>query len=95
MFVRVASFTGGDPGHIRDMDESERPELPAGVRRVMILDDAAGDRRLFLAVFDSREALEAARERFESMGDEMSEDVRGRRTSVEVYEVLFDEAVPV
>jgi hypothetical protein len=30
-------------------------------------------------------------ERFEAMGDEIPEDVRGRRTSVAAYEVVFDE----
>jgi hypothetical protein len=49
-----------------------------------------GDRRLFLSFFDSREELDAAKERFEQMGDEIPEDVRGRRIGVDVYEVVFD-----
>jgi hypothetical protein len=57
------------------------------VKRVMVLQ---GDRRLFITFFDSREELEAAAERFEQMGDEIPEEVRGRRVGVDVYEVLFD-----
>jgi hypothetical protein len=43
-----------------------------------------------MSFFDSREAVEAAAARFEAMGDEVPEEVRGRRTAVDVYEVVFD-----
>ena len=92
MFARVATFQGGDSQRIRDMNE-ERPELPEGVRRVLLLDDEQGDKRMFVVFFDSREAVDAAEQRFESMGDEIPEDVRGRRLSVDVYEVVADEEV--
>jgi hypothetical protein len=36
------------------------------------------------------EEIDAATARFEAMGDEIPEEIRGRRTSVEVYEVVFD-----
>jgi hypothetical protein len=48
---------------------------------------------MFVALFDSREALEAAEPGFEAMGNEIPEDVRGRRTAVDYYEVVFDEDV--
>ena len=48
-------------------------------------------RRLFVTMFDSREAVEAAQQRFESMGDEIPEEIRGRRTSVDVYEVVWQQ----
>ena len=60
---------------------------PAGVKRAMVLQ---GPRRLFVTFFDSREELEAAQERFERMGDEIPEEIRGKRVSVDVYEVVFD-----
>jgi hypothetical protein len=66
--------------------------MPEGVRRVMVLDDEQGGKRLFVTFFDSREALDAAQSTFESMGDEIPEEVRGRRTGVDVYEVVADEA---
>lgn len=44
-----------------------------------------------MTLFESREAIEAAERSFEQMGDEIPEDARGRRTSVEVYEVAIYE----
>ena len=97
MFVRIASFTGGDTDRLKAMsDESmESGELnpPAGIQRAMLLADREANRRLFVTFFDSREAIAAAEARFESMGDEMPEDVRGQRTSVDVYEVIFDQSM--
>jgi hypothetical protein len=91
MFVRVATFEGGDVDRLREVNQermsSGTMNAPAGVKRVMVLQ---GDRRLFLSFFDSREELDAAKERFEQMGDEIPEDVRGRRIGVDVYEVVFD-----
>ena len=57
----------------------------------MVLQDHASGRRLFVTFFDSREAVDAAQERFEAMGDEIPEDIRGRRTSLDVYEVVWQQ----
>ena len=96
MFARVASFEGGDNARLRQMSdermESGEMNLPEGIKRALLLDDDAGRRRLFITFFDSREAIEAAEARFEAMGDEIPEEIRGRRTSVDVYEVGFDQA---
>lgn len=93
MFARVASFEGGDPERLRAMNEeaasSGTMDPPAGTKSAMVLQDWANDRRLFVTFFDSREALEAAESRFESMGDEIPEEIRGRRTAVDVYEVVW------
>ncbi len=59
----------------------------------MVLADGENNRRMFVAMFDSREAIEAAEPRFESMGDEVPEDVRGRRTGVGYYEVVFEQSM--
>jgi hypothetical protein len=91
MFARVATFEGGDIDRIRQINEERQAQgsaLPEGVRRVMVLD--GGRDRLFITLFDSREAVDAAEQQFEAMGDEIPEEVRGRRTSVEVYEVAYD-----
>jgi len=37
--------------------------------------------------------VDAAEARFQTMGDEIPEDVRGTRTNVTVYEVSFDQEV--
>jgi len=94
MFARVASFEGGDTERLRELNEERRASgstgMPDGVRRVLFLNDEQGGRRLFIAFFGSREALDAAQSQFESMGDEIPEEVRGRRTAVDAYEVLYD-----
>jgi hypothetical protein len=94
MFARVASFEGGDTEGLRKMQEERQASgsmgMPEGVRRVLVFNDEERNRRLFITLFDSREAVDAAEAQFESMGDEIPEEVRGRRTSIDVYEVAFD-----
>ena len=94
MFARVASFEGGNVDEIRRINEERRsgggPGMPEEIQRVLVLHDGESNRRMFVTFFDTREALQAAEAGFESMGDEIPEDVRGRRTSVDVYEVLYD-----
>jgi hypothetical protein len=91
MYARIATFEGGDAERLRQLNEEriESGDLnpPAGVKRVMVLQ---GDRRLFVTLFDSREELEAAEQRFEQMGNEIPEEIRGKRIGVDVYEVLFE-----
>jgi heme-degrading monooxygenase HmoA len=93
--ARVASFEGGDFDRLREVTaeqmRSGTTNLPEGTRRVLVLADRERDRRLFITLFDSPEAIEAAAERFEQMGDEIPADVRGQRTAVEAYEVVLDE----
>ncbi len=93
MFARVASFEGGDTDRLRQAAEppSEPQSVPAGMIGGLGLADRTQNRRLFISLFDSREAIEAAAAAFEQMGDEIPEEVRGRRTAVEVYEVAVDE----
>jgi hypothetical protein len=43
-----------------------------------------------ISFFDSEETAAAAEERFEQLGDEIPENVRGRRVSLESFEVAFD-----
>jgi hypothetical protein len=91
MFARVATFEGGDLERIRDLNNERQAQgltPPEGVRRVLVLQ--GDEQRLFVTFFDSREAIAAAEPGFESMGDEIPEDVRGRRLSVDVYEVVYD-----
>jgi hypothetical protein len=93
--ARVASFEGGDFDRLREVTAermgSRAEGLPEGTRRVLVLADQSRDRRLFITLFDSPEAIDAAAERFEQMGDEIPPDVRGQRTAVEAYEVVIDE----
>jgi hypothetical protein len=88
MVARIATFEGGDNDAIRRMVEENPPQQPDGISKVLVL--ANGNERLFITFFDSREAVAAADARFEAMGNEISEDIRGKRKSVEVYDVLFE-----
>jgi hypothetical protein len=91
MFARVATFEGGDVERLRQLNEERMASgtlnAPSGVQRAMVLE---GDRRLFITFFESRAEVDAAQARFEQMGDEVPEDIRGRRVGVDVYEVVFD-----
>jgi hypothetical protein len=91
MFVRIATFEGGDVERLRELNEermaSGSMNPPPGVKRAMVLQ---GDRRLFVTFFETREELDAAQQRFEEMGNEIPEEIRGTRVGVDVYEVVFD-----
>lgn len=95
MWVRVATFEGGDAEKLKQLNQermsSGEMNPPEGINSVVLLGDTEASKRKFLTFFDSREAIEAAEPRFEQMGDEVPEDIRGRRTSVHYYEVVvFD-----
>ena len=102
----IAKLTFGDLMRLRRRGERAKPriwharrnnemlveratELPAGILRVMVLmkDES---RWSVISFFDSEEAAAAAEERFEQMGDEIPESVRGKRISLESFEVAFD-----
>jgi len=93
VIARIASFEGGDAAEMARMNNEmlvERPaSLPPGVLRVMVLmrDDTSWS---VVSFFENEETAEAAEARWAEMGDEIPEDVRGRRVSVETYEVAFD-----
>jgi hypothetical protein len=94
VFARIASFEGGNSAELERMSReamaSGQLTLPAGATGGMALVDEPSGKRLFVTWFDSRESIEAAAAQFESMGDEIPEDIRGRRTSVDIYEVVWD-----
>lgn len=94
MYARVASFEGGDEARLQALNRERTADgtmsLPAGLRRAMVLADADARKRLFITFFDSREGIAAVEARFESMGDEIPDEIRGRRISVDVYEVVWD-----
>jgi UV DNA damage repair endonuclease len=93
VIARIATFEGGDAEEMyrrnNEMLVERATELPAGILRVMVL---MRDERSWsvISFFDSEEAAAAAEERFEQLGDEIPESVRGKRISLETYEVAFD-----
>ena len=97
MYARVASFEGGDSKRMMELAEESQASgsmsLPEGTRRYAVFNDEQGGRRLFITLFDTREAAEAAEAQFDAMGDEVPEDIRGKRTGVVLYEIVADAEV--
>ncbi len=93
MIARLATFEGGDAEEMRRVNNEllvERSaQLPDGMLRVMVLmkDDT---RWSVISFFDDEASARAAEARFEEMGDEIPESVRGKRVGLETYEVAFD-----
>jgi hypothetical protein len=94
VIARIATFEGGDAAEMRRRNnemlvERAATDLPPGILRVMVLvkDESRWE---VITFFDSAEAAVAAEQRFEQMGDEIPESVRGRRVSLESFEVAFD-----
>jgi quinol monooxygenase YgiN len=97
MYARVASFENRDPsladqliGQIRERSQRSRDELPEA-RGALMLVDREQNTSLGIVFFDDQEAIERASPAFERMGDDYPEELRGRRRSVENYEVLIAE----
>ena len=89
--ARVATFEGGNDELMREAMEARggaNMQLPDGMTSSLLLTQGTGKKRLFIAIFDSQGSLDAAAATFEQMGDEISEDARGKRTSVEVFDVV-------
>jgi len=95
MHARVAAFEG-DMSKIDDLIGTIRERMSAGedipgAKRFLMLIDRDGGTSLGITFFDSEEKIRAAEPIFERMGDEVPEELRGRRTSVETYEVAIDD----
>ena len=89
MWARVASFEDTNVERMRAEASQPPDRMPEGLRGAFGLVDAASGRQLFITLFDTREAIEAAEPMFEQMGDEIPEEVRGRRVSKDYYEVVL------
>jgi hypothetical protein len=93
VIARIATFEGGDAEEMgrrnNEILVERATDLPAGILRVMVLmkDES---RWSVISFFDSDEAAAAAEERFEQMGDEIPESIRGKRISLDRFEVAFD-----
>jgi hypothetical protein len=100
MFARVAAFESRDMSRVDELIRTVRErarsgqDLPDARRLLMLIDRPAGT-ALGITFFDTEEAIRQAEPAFERMGDEIPEELRGRRTSVDVYEVAIDELAEV
>jgi len=89
MWARIAAFEGGNDEELRRRNEERGGmDMPPGMTGGMVM--RGGGKRLFVAYFDDEQSLDAAAQHFEKMGDDIPEDVRGKRTSVDKYEVVWN-----
>jgi len=96
MYARVAAFENRDMsladeliGTVRERARSGQDVLDA--RRVLMLIDRDAGTALGITFFESEDAIRQAEAGFERMADELPEEMRGRRTSVDVYEVAIED----
>jgi hypothetical protein len=97
MHARVAAFENPDTSRIDDVISAVRDRrgagedmIPGALAMIMMVDRSAG-KALGVSIFESEEAMRAAEPAFERLGDEIPEELRGRRTSVDRYEVAVHE----
>jgi hypothetical protein len=94
MYARVASFEGRDPSLTDELLERVRERGPGAVpsaRGFLGLFDRERGTALGITFFDSEEAIRDSEQAFEDMAEHFPAEMRGRRTSVESYEVTIQE----
>ena len=96
MHARIAAFENRNMSRVDELVELVRdrqsagPEMPDALGMYMLV-DRVGGKALGLSLFASEDAIGAAEPVFERMGDDISEEIRGKRVSVETYEVAIHE----
>lgn len=96
MHARIAAFESGDISRYDELVQLVRDrmsagsEIPDALGMYMLVDRAAG-KALGISIFENEEAIRAAEPLFDRMGDEVPEELRGRRISVETFEVGIHE----
>jgi hypothetical protein len=97
MHARVAAFENRNTSRIddlikavRDRSATEAEPVPGALAMLMLVDRSAG-RMLGVSLFENEQAIAAAEPTFEQMGDEIPEELRGRRISVDRFEVAIHE----
>jgi heme-degrading monooxygenase HmoA len=94
MYARVASFEGRDPSLTDELIEKVRqvgPSTVPGSRGFLGLFDRERGTSLGITFFDSEQAIRDSEQAFEDMAQDFPPEMRGRRTSVETYEVTLQE----
>src|SRR5712691_13297920 len=92
MHARVASFEGRDSSLTDELIERVRDQGPGSVpdaKGFLGLFDREGGTSLGITFFDSEEAIRNSEQAFEDMAKNFPAGMRGRRKSVDVYEVTI------
>jgi heme-degrading monooxygenase HmoA len=92
MYARVASFEGRDSsltdqliGRIREQGPSSVPDA----KGFLGLFDREGGTALGITFFESPEAIRNSEQAFEDMAQNFPAEMRGRRSSVDIHEVMI------
>lgn len=94
MYARVASFEARDPSLTDELIEKVRQQGPSTIpeaRGFLALFDRDRGTSLGITFFESEQAIRDSEQAFENMGQHFPQEMRGRRTSVETYEVTMEE----
>jgi heme-degrading monooxygenase HmoA len=94
VYARVASFEGRDPSLTDQLIERVRDQGPASVpdaKGFLGLMDRERGTSLGITFFDSADAIRNSEQAFEDMAKKFPSEMRGRRVSVDVYEVVISE----
>src|SRR5436309_7840720 len=96
MYARVAAFENSDMSRVDEIIGIVRERVRSGrdpidAKRFLMLVDRQKGTALGISFFETEDAIRAAEPVFERMGDEIPEAERGRRTSVEIYEVILED----
>jgi hypothetical protein len=91
MWARVVTFEGGDMDKMKAEVERrlrEKGGFPETMRGIVVLADRAENRRTFVALFETREEMDVAEPAMNRMREEIPEEIRGQRRSLDYFEVL-------
>ena len=96
MHARVAAFENRDMSHVDDLVKIVREramgESPIpGALAMLMLVDRSGGTAVSVSLFESEEEILAAEPAFERLADEVPEALRGRRVSLDAFEVAIHE----
>jgi len=92
MYARVASFEGRDSSLTDELVKRVRDQGPGSVpdaKGFLGLFDRERGTALGITFFDSEEAIRNSQRAFEEMAQNFPAEMRGRRTSVDVSEVMI------
>jgi hypothetical protein len=93
MYARVAAFEGRDMSRVDELtkkvrEQARRDAIPGAHGFLMLVDREQGT-ALGITLFATEAELREAEPAFEEMAKSIPAEMRGRRVSVEVYEVLM------
>jgi hypothetical protein len=96
VYARVASFENRDMSMADQLVDRVRERVRAGTdipdaKGFLMLVDRRAGTALGISFFESEKAIRNAEPAFERMGKEIPKEMRGNRTSVDVYEVAIQE----